>query len=123
MTTKKKIGTVLDEELLRRAKMPAAREGIPLSHLLEKALQAYLGQGKRSVADEMWGAIRIDPVLLKQMMEEEESAIETDEEGAPPKSNKKSVPGQPNRYSLRGLPFTYIDPTEPVAEEEWEAAS
>ena len=23
------------------------------------------------------------------------------------------------RYPLRGLPFTYIDPTEPVAAEDW----
>ncbi len=78
MTTKKKIGTVLDEELLRRAKMTAAREGIPLSQLLEKALQAYLGpKGKKSVADELWGVIRIDPALLKQIMEEEESWLDT----------------------------------------------
>ncbi len=27
------------------------------------------------------------------------------------------------RYSLRGLPFTYIDPTEPVAVEDWEACN
>lgn len=26
-----------------------------------------------------------------------------------------------NRYPLRGLPFTYIDPTEPVAIDDWEA--
>jgi hypothetical protein len=25
------------------------------------------------------------------------------------------------RYPLRGLPFTYIDPTEPVAVDDWEA--
>ena len=25
------------------------------------------------------------------------------------------------RYPLRGLPFTYIDPTEPVAIDDWEA--
>ncbi len=25
------------------------------------------------------------------------------------------------RYPLRGLPFTYIDPTEPVALDDWEA--
>ena len=28
-----------------------------------------------------------------------------------------------NRYPLRGLPFTYIDPTEPVATDDWEACS
>jgi hypothetical protein len=26
-----------------------------------------------------------------------------------------------NRYPLRGLPFTCIDPTEPVAIDDWEA--
>ncbi len=26
-----------------------------------------------------------------------------------------------NRYPLRGLPFTFIDPTEPVAIDDWEA--
>lgn len=27
-----------------------------------------------------------------------------------------------DRYLLRGTPITYIDPTEPVAEADWEAA-
>jgi hypothetical protein len=27
-----------------------------------------------------------------------------------------------NRYPLRGMPITYINPTEPVTEAEWEAA-
>jgi hypothetical protein len=26
-----------------------------------------------------------------------------------------------NRYPLRGLPITYVDPTEPVAQADWEA--
>lgn len=26
-----------------------------------------------------------------------------------------------NRYPLRGTPISYIDPTEPVAQEDWEA--
>jgi hypothetical protein len=26
-----------------------------------------------------------------------------------------------NPYPLRGLPYTFIDPTEPVAAEDWEA--
>lgn len=28
-----------------------------------------------------------------------------------------------NPYPLRGTPVTYIDPTEPVAESDWEAAT
>jgi len=78
MTTKKKIGTVLDEELLRRAKMTAAKEGIPLSQLLEKALQAYLGKGRRrSIADETRGAMHISPEVFKRVMEDEESYLDT----------------------------------------------
>lgn len=29
---------------------------------------------------------------------------------------------QASRYPLRGLPIYYIQPTEPVAEQDWEAA-
>jgi hypothetical protein len=29
---------------------------------------------------------------------------------------------RPNRYPLRGTPLTYVDPTEPVAQADWEAA-
>ena len=31
------------------------------------------------------------------------------------------TPGRP-RYPLRGLPVCYIEPTEPVAQADWEAA-
>jgi hypothetical protein len=31
-----------------------------------------------------------------------------------------TTPGQ-NAYPLRGTPITYIDPTEPVAETDWDA--
>jgi hypothetical protein len=31
-----------------------------------------------------------------------------------------AVPG-PQRYPLRGLPLRYIEPTEPVAQADWEA--
>jgi hypothetical protein len=27
-----------------------------------------------------------------------------------------------NRYPLRGTPITYVDPTEPIASSDWEAA-
>ena len=31
-----------------------------------------------------------------------------------------SLPHLPNRYPLRGLPITYVNPTEPVAQTDWE---
>jgi len=33
-----------------------------------------------------------------------------------------SASPQQNPYPLRGTPITYIDPTEPVAQTDWEAA-
>jgi hypothetical protein len=33
-----------------------------------------------------------------------------------------SVVQRQNRYPLRGMPITYINPTEPVTEADWEAA-
>ena len=29
--------------------------------------------------------------------------------------------GRPNQYPLRGTPITYLDPTEPIAQTDWEA--
>ena len=34
--------------------------------------------------------------------------------------SEKMVEKREKLYPLRGLPFTYIDPTEPVAVEDWE---
>lgn len=36
----------------------------------------------------------------------------------------QSAPARsPDAYSLRGTPVTYVDPTEPVADSDWEAAT
>ncbi len=37
-------------------------------------------------------------------------------------TNHSPVPNQ-NRYPLRGTPVYYPDPTDPVAEQDWEALS
>jgi hypothetical protein len=39
---KKKIGTVIEEDILTEAKLRAAREGRPLSEIFQEALSAYL---------------------------------------------------------------------------------
>lgn len=75
----KKIGTVVDEELLRRAKLAAAAQGITLSKVLDGALRDYLdrrsGTMARGVVASTWGAIPVDPALLRAVLEEE-SALE-----------------------------------------------
>lgn len=49
---KKKIGTVLEEDILREAKARAARENRPLSDLFQEALVTYLQQdGPRADAE------------------------------------------------------------------------
>lgn len=35
---------------------------------------------------------------------------------------RPTISPRPNPYPLRGTPALYIDPTEPVAQTEWEAA-
>lgn len=77
---KKKIGTVIEESLLKRAKAAAAAEGTPLNRLLEEALMEYLnryrGVGKGSAVMSTWGAVQVDGPLLQAVMEEE-SVIES----------------------------------------------
>ena len=72
---KRKIGTVIDEDLLRRAKVVAAAEGMPLSKVLEGALREYLSRrrGGRSggVVGSTWGVMQADVSLLQAIMEEE----------------------------------------------------
>ena len=60
---RRKIGTLLEERLLKRAKGRAAREGKALNELLEAALEAYLTRGpvrsSRRLVDEGWGVFRV----------------------------------------------------------------
>lgn len=42
---KVKVGTLLDSDLLRKAKVFAADRGMPLNQLIESALESYVRQG------------------------------------------------------------------------------
>ena len=76
---KRKIGTVLEEDLLRRAKILAAEEGKPLQRILEEALQEHLESRampkKVRVVASTWDTIKADAALVDFILEEE-SAIE-----------------------------------------------
>ena len=60
---RRKIGTLIEERLLTRAKGRAAREGKALNELLEAALEAYLTRGpvqsSRHLVEAGWGAFRV----------------------------------------------------------------
>jgi len=75
---KKKIGTMLDENLIFRAKQVALSERQALNHLLENALKMYLDSiekeknaGYKDVSGKTRGAMSISPTALKTIMEEE----------------------------------------------------
>jgi hypothetical protein len=72
---KTKVGTVIDEVLLRRAKVVAAANGMALSKVLEDALREYLDRrrGPRvdSAVASTWGVMQADAPLVQSIMEEE----------------------------------------------------
>lgn len=73
---KKKIGTLLDEELLWEAKKAAAETKKSFSQLLEEALKTYLEKLKKKktnsgVINRTRGVMRITPKVLEEIMEEE----------------------------------------------------
>ena len=74
---KKKIGTVLNEDLIFRAKQVALSERQALSQLLENALKMYLESvekkkraGRNNVSETTRGAMKISPENLEAVMEE-----------------------------------------------------
>ena len=74
---KKKVGTVIDENLFLRAKQVAAARGYPLSSVIEEALRIYLEKdqkthksGKHDISYSTKGAMKVAPSDLKAVMEE-----------------------------------------------------
>lgn len=72
MSMRRKVGTIVDEELLKRAKVRAAQEGKAFSELLGTALETYLsrraGASGERLVDEGWGAFRITRRELRQAL-------------------------------------------------------
>lgn len=72
---KKKVGTVLDEEILFEAKQVALIQKKPLNQLIEDALKMYLekdkGKKQKSVVQNTRGIMKISKNVLKAVMEEE----------------------------------------------------
>lgn len=75
---KKKVGTVLDGDLLFRAKKSALVQRKSLSHLFEDALKTYLNTTEKTsderqgtVSRDTQGAMKISQEVLKAIMEEE----------------------------------------------------
>lgn len=73
---RKKVSTILDEHLFRRAKLEAARQGKQLSTILGDALDRYLSAAgtRRSTAGivaESWGVLKLDRRTVNRLMTQE----------------------------------------------------
>ena len=72
---RKKVGTILPEELLVKARLLAVKEGKKLNQLLEEALKEYLKREERgstrSIVEETKGALRADEKLVAEILQEE----------------------------------------------------
>lgn len=73
---KQKIGTVLDQHLVRRAKVYAAQRGQPFNAVVEEALRALLDRAAAkapavSLVAQTAGSMAIDPAVLSALLAED----------------------------------------------------
>ena len=78
---RRKVSTVLDDALFRRAKLESVRRGKPISHLLGEALESDLErEGGRhatsGVVAETWGVFALDRRRVKRLLTEEDGLLE-----------------------------------------------
>jgi hypothetical protein len=75
---KKKIGTLIEKDILRLAKQKAAEEGRPLGDLIQDALDQYLSQGAPSPKERKMAfhlfckrPMKIPPQQLRYLFDED----------------------------------------------------
>jgi hypothetical protein len=78
MTMRKKVSTLLDPVLFRRAKTEAARQNRQISEIVAEALEMYLRKEGSHLGkvDESWASLPVDWKQLKKVMEEEIDYLE-----------------------------------------------
>ena len=69
---KKKLGIVLDEEVITELKVLAAKEGKKLSWLIEDALRQYLKRKQGGVVRSTKGSVKASPQVVNAILEEDE---------------------------------------------------
>ncbi|MGH9457331.1 MAG: hypothetical protein ACRD2J_06775 [Thermoanaerobaculia bacterium] len=79
---RQKISSVIDAELFRRAKIEAVRQDRPLADLLAEALERYLAdrgapRGEGSVVGRTWASIEASPSVVRRVLDEEESLLDS----------------------------------------------
>jgi hypothetical protein len=79
---RRKVSTVLDEHLFRRAKLESVRRRKQVSEILGEALERYLGEtGSRlattGVVAETWGVLKLDRRRLDRLITDEDALLDT----------------------------------------------
>jgi hypothetical protein len=73
---RRKVSTLLDEHLFRRAKLESVRQRKQVSQILGEALQRYLSDTGSppitvGVVAESWGVLKLDRRKVKALLEDE----------------------------------------------------
>ena len=77
---RRKISTLLEEGLFRKAKMESARQGKQFSEIVGEALQTYLKTASGPVAgavEQTWATLPARKGQLKRVLADEEGLFET----------------------------------------------
>jgi hypothetical protein len=78
---RRKVSTLLDESLFRRAKLESVRQGKQISEIVGEALEGYLGEksgkeGSLGVVAESWGVLALPRARVKKVLAEEKDLLE-----------------------------------------------
>ena len=74
--SRRKVSTLLDDHLFRRAKLESVRQGKQVSEIFGEALERYLAKTagrlrSTGVVAETWGVLKIDRPTLERLMTHE----------------------------------------------------
>ena len=80
MTARRKVSTVLDEQVFRRTKVEAARQGKQISEVIGEALVVYLAESGAPAEGGMvarsWGALALDRERVRALIDEEDGLLD-----------------------------------------------
>jgi len=73
---KKKIGTIMEEEIFNQAKLIALKEGKKLNQLIEDALKTYIqekdaGRRDKSIVQATKGVFKVDKKIVDEILRQE----------------------------------------------------
>ena len=73
---RRKVSTLIDDALLKRAKVEALRQEKQISEIFGEALQSYLGEAAShrsgsTVASETWGILPVSRATLRRALEDD----------------------------------------------------